>query len=122
MVNQGLDISQRQRGLQLDIKGMVMDSCPGEKPKFTVAKATAINIAYWVSCRRDGMSYPDAVTAEARLIKVRLLDCHFSKKELNLLQTNDPLLSKYPGHIQEQLSQTLIVRLLKVHLFSCSKN
>jgi len=71
MVNQGLDISQRQRGLQLDVRGMVMDSCPGERPKFTMAKATALIIAYWVSCRRDGMSYPEAVTAEARFIQTR---------------------------------------------------
>ena len=73
MVHQGLDIALRQQGVSLDVKGMVLDSCPGERPRWTMAKATALLIVYWVCARRDGLSYPDTLTSEARLIVTRYL-------------------------------------------------
>jgi len=92
MVHQGLDIALRQRGLTLDMRGMVLDSCPGERPKLTVAKAAALLIVYWVCARRDGLSYPETLTSEARLLTTRYLPAL-----ARAIQGKQPQLSEMEG-------------------------
>ena len=38
MVYQGIDKVAREEGMNLDVKGHVMDSCPGPRPEITVGR------------------------------------------------------------------------------------
>ena len=50
MVYQGIDKVVREEGIKLDIKGHVMDSCPGPRPEITLGRCDMYySREHWIS-------------------------------------------------------------------------
>ena len=64
MVKQGLDVVLDNEGKTLDIRGCILDSCPGQRPKLTVPKLMALLIVNWVCGFRDGLKLPAVMKSE----------------------------------------------------------
>ena len=64
MVRQGLDVVLKSEGKSLDIRGCILDSCPGQRPKLTVPKLMALLIVNWVCGFRDGLSFAAVLKSE----------------------------------------------------------
>ncbi len=54
MVYQGIDKVCREENRQLDIRGNVLDSCPGRRPLVTLWRLMAVTIVNYICQRRDG--------------------------------------------------------------------
>jgi hypothetical protein len=61
MCYQGVHKIAAERGLSLDIRGSVMDSCPGPRPKVTLPRVMALTLVNWFCSMRDGVSPAEAV-------------------------------------------------------------
>ena len=60
MAYQGIDKVCRDAKRSLDIRGNVLDSCPGTRPKVSVFKYAALMAINYFCSRRDGQSRTDA--------------------------------------------------------------
>ena len=64
MVNQGLHIVLEEEEKSLDIRGCILDSCPGQRPQLTIPKLIALLIVNWVCGFRDGLSFAAVLRSE----------------------------------------------------------
>ena len=61
MVYQGVQKVSREEGVPLDVRGHVMDSCPGPRPKATLPRTIVFGVVNWMCYVRDGMGlWPSA--------------------------------------------------------------
>ena len=56
MCYQGLHKTLSEKGIQLNVKGTVMDSCPGPRPHMSLARVAALVFVNWTCSLRDGQS------------------------------------------------------------------
>ncbi len=61
MVYQGIDKVCREDGLRLDIRGAIMDSCPGRRPNVNLFNILALLAVNYISVRRDGLDRMEAL-------------------------------------------------------------
>jgi len=69
---QGLSLALARQGAELDIRGVVWDSCPGPCPEVTLPRIMAILIVNWVCCMRDGTGAVRGVHNSWRLLRDRV--------------------------------------------------
>ena len=55
MAYQGIQKASQEDGIPLDIRGHVMDSCPGPRPKATLPRTIVLGFVNWACAIRDGM-------------------------------------------------------------------
>ena len=62
MAYQGVDKVCREARRNLDIKGSILDSCPGPRPKASLPRYAALMAVNYFCSRRDGQSRSEAAT------------------------------------------------------------
>ena len=62
MVYQGVDKVCRETKRNLDIRGSILDSCPGPKPNVSLPRYVALFAVNYFCSRRDGQSRSEAVS------------------------------------------------------------
>ena len=55
MVYQAVNKVCKEDGVRLDVRGHIMDSCPGPRPKATLPRSIVFGIVNWITAKRDGM-------------------------------------------------------------------
>lgn len=61
MAYQGIDKAVRDdASMALDVRGNIMDSCPGPKPKMSLPRVAVLTTVHYVCGRRDGLSRSEA--------------------------------------------------------------
>ena len=73
MVYQGIDKVAREEGVKLDVRGHVMDSCPGPRPEITVGRCIAVPAVNYICSRRDGMGRREALREAYTFFLVKLV-------------------------------------------------
>jgi len=68
MVYQAVNKVCREDGVNLDVRGHIMDSCPGPRPKATLPRTIVFAIVNWISAKRDGMGLWDATKYTASIV------------------------------------------------------
>lgn len=80
MCYQGLDHVLQKHEEQLDIKGVVWDSCPGPRPEMTLPRVAALIAVNMFCCLRDGLSFGGSILNTYKLLVDRAVPGYMARR------------------------------------------
>jgi len=94
---QGLSVALAERGVSLDLRGVVWDSCPGPYPEVTIPNLAALLAIKWVCDRRDGLGRHKSLGSCASFMKDRVWP-NYKRKFKGLPVELDMIQGEWMGH------------------------